>query len=187
MPKQSTMVNRLDAAEVSQLPPGVHKVEWVPDSRFPLCGTFVFHLEDYTVGYILRNDLLLDPRVKFVGLRQPHPLEPKIELRIQTVGGSPFSVVLESLRKRKAALSLLKARFKVAAGAAPVVQTEGEFYHGGGVDTPHKGFESIGHIDDDDDVDVEGVSSSRGGAGSVSGSGRIGSQSYSSLASSSLH
>lgn len=100
--------------------------------------------------------------------------------------------MLESLRKRKAALSLLKARFKVAAGAAPVVQSEGEFYHGGGVDTPHKGFESMGHLDDDDDLD--GVSSARGGGvaaggggGSVSvAGGRGAGQAYSSLASSSL-
>ncbi|EPT25693.1 DNA-directed RNA polymerase II RPB11A [Toxoplasma gondii ME49] len=132
MVKQSTMVNRLDAADVTELAPGVHKVEWVPDTRFPLCGTFVFHLEDYTIGYIIRNDLLNDPRVKFVGLRQPHPLEPKIELRIQTVSSNPFTLVLESLRKRKAGLSLLKARFKAAVGAAPVVQTtDGVLFHSG--------------------------------------------------------
>ncbi|OEH75568.1 DNA-directed RNA polymerase II subunit rpb11 [Cyclospora cayetanensis] len=117
MVKQSTSVNRPDAADVLELPPGVHKVEWVPDMRFPLCGTFTLYLEDYTVGYLLRNDLLRDKRVKFVGLRQPHPLTPSIELRIQAIDASPLQVFIEAVRRQRTCLSLLGALFKAAVDA----------------------------------------------------------------------
>lgn len=117
MAKQSTSVNRPDAADVLELPPGVHKVEWVPDMRFPLCGTFTLYLEDYTVGYLLRNDLLRDKRVKFVGLRQPHPLTPSIELRIQAVDVSPLQLFIEAVRRQRTCLSLLGALFKAAVDA----------------------------------------------------------------------
>lgn len=117
MAKQSTSVNRPDAADVLELPPGVHKVEWLPDMRFPLCGTFTLYLEDYTVGYLLRNDLLRDKRIKFVGLRQPHPLTPSIELRVQAIDASPLQVFLEAVRRQRTCLSLLGALFKAAVDA----------------------------------------------------------------------
>ncbi|CDJ69155.1 RNA polymerase II subunit RPB11, putative [Eimeria necatrix] len=117
MSKQSSAVNRPDAADLLELPPGVHKVEWAPDLRFPLCGTFTLYLEDYTVGYLLRNDLLRDKRVKFVGLRQPHPLTASIELRIQAVDVSPLQLFLETVRRQRTSLTFLGALFKAAVDA----------------------------------------------------------------------
>ncbi|KAL8449073.1 hypothetical protein Emed_003425 [Eimeria media] len=117
MVKQSTSVNRPDAADILELPPGVHKVEWTPDMRFPLCGTFTLYLEDYTIGYLLRNDLLRDKRIKFVGLRLPHPLTPSIELRVQAIDASPLQVFIEAIRRQRTCLSLLGALFKAAVDA----------------------------------------------------------------------
>ncbi|KAL8269679.1 hypothetical protein Esti_006387 [Eimeria stiedai] len=117
MVKQSTSVNRPDAADVLELPLGVHKVEWAPDMRFPLCGTFTLYLEDYTIGYLLRNDLLRDKRIKFVGLRLPHPLTPSIELRVQAIDASPLQVFIEAIRRQRTCLSLLGALFKAAVDA----------------------------------------------------------------------
>lgn len=140
MVKQSTSVNRPDAADVLELPPGVHKVEWVPDMRFPLCGTFTLYLEDYTVGYLLRNDLLRDKRVRFVGLRQPHPLTPSIELRVQAVDASPLQVFIEAVRRQRTCLSLLGALFKAAVDAhtntAGTMQSRGD-----PLGAPGSGFE----------------------------------------------
>ena len=51
-------------------------------------ATFTLHNEDHTVGNSLRYVLNKDPHVSFVGYSVPHPSEPKMNLRIQTVGSS---------------------------------------------------------------------------------------------------
>jgi DNA-directed RNA polymerase I and III subunit RPAC2 len=49
-------------------------------------ATFTLHNEDHTIGNSLRYVLNKDPQVSFVGYSVPHPSEPKMNLRIQTVG-----------------------------------------------------------------------------------------------------
>ena len=51
-------------------------------------ATFTLHNEDHTIGNSLRYVLNKDPQVSFVGYSVPHPSEPKMNLRIQTVGPS---------------------------------------------------------------------------------------------------
>ncbi|KAL8435837.1 hypothetical protein ACSSS7_002214 [Eimeria intestinalis] len=137
MVKQSTSVNRPDAADILELPAGVHKVEWTPDMRFPLCGTFTLYLEDYTIGYLLRKD----KRIKFVGLRLPHPLTPSIELRVQAIDASPLQVFIEAIRRQRTCLSLLGALFKAAVDAhsSTVGSVPGR---GDGVGAPTSVFEA---------------------------------------------
>ena len=42
--------------------------------------------EDHTLGNILRQQLLRDPRTRFAGYRKPHPLFDLVELKVQTDG-----------------------------------------------------------------------------------------------------
>ena len=48
------------------------------------CQTFVLHNEDHTLGNSLRYMIMKDPEVQYCGYSNPHPSEPKINLRIQT-------------------------------------------------------------------------------------------------------
>ncbi|KAL7067588.1 putative RNA polymerase II subunit RPB11 [Cryptosporidium serpentis] len=41
-------------------------------------------LEDHTLGNLLRTQLLRDPSVIFAAYKVPHPLEPMVQIRIQT-------------------------------------------------------------------------------------------------------
>jgi len=56
-------------------------------------ATFTLHNEDHTIGNSLRYVLNKDPQVSFVGYSVPHPSEPKMNLRIQTVGPSATSAL----------------------------------------------------------------------------------------------
>ena len=58
-------------------------------------ATFTFHHEDHTMGNTLRYVLNKDPEVSFVGYSVPHPSEPVMNLRLQTVG-PPATQVLQN-------------------------------------------------------------------------------------------
>ena len=79
-------MNAPELHELFVLPEGTLKVSYEEDSRIQHAGTFTILLEDHTLGNALRTALLLDPRVRFAGYRAPHPLENKIELKVQTNG-----------------------------------------------------------------------------------------------------
>lgn len=67
------------------------------ESPEPTAATFVFHHEDHTIGNTLRYILNKTPEVAFVGYSVPHPSEPKMNLRLQTVGPSATTVLHEAL------------------------------------------------------------------------------------------
>ena len=45
---------------------------------------FIINGEDHTFGNAVKMMLLRNPNVRFVAYRKPHPLENKIEIKIQT-------------------------------------------------------------------------------------------------------
>jgi DNA-directed RNA polymerase II subunit RPB11 len=47
--------------------------------------TFHIQREEHTLGNLLKTKLLQDPRVVFAGYKNPHPLEPSIDIRVQTL------------------------------------------------------------------------------------------------------
>jgi DNA-directed RNA polymerases I and III subunit RPAC2 len=49
------------------------------------CATYVFNNEDHTLGNLLRTVLSGHPEVEFVGYSIPHPSEPKMNVRLQTL------------------------------------------------------------------------------------------------------
>eukprot|EP00924_Labyrinthula_sp_SR-Ha-C_P007140 augustus_masked-scaffold_8-processed-gene-10.11-mRNA-1 protein AED:0.46 eAED:0.46 QI:0/-1/0/1/-1/1/1/0/113 len=53
--------------------------------------TFVFHKENHTLGNPLRKLILKDDRVDLAGYSIPHPMEPKMNIRIQTAEESGFT------------------------------------------------------------------------------------------------
>lgn len=44
--------------------------------------TIVMNLEDHTIGNLIRMHLLKNKEVKFAGYKVPHPLEPKVEIKV---------------------------------------------------------------------------------------------------------
>jgi DNA-directed RNA polymerase II subunit RPB11 len=92
-------MNAPEQHELFTLPAGVKKITYIEDSRIQFAGTFTIHLEDHTVGNILRMQLLQDERVRFAGYKAPHPLEYKIEVKVQTNGQiTPHQAVIEALQ-----------------------------------------------------------------------------------------
>ncbi|KAI5287725.1 DNA-directed RNA polymerase II core subunit [Ascosphaera aggregata] len=65
---------------------GEKKVEVTSDTRAASTSIFTFNKEDHTLGNLLRSQLLHNPHVAFAGYKIPHPLTPKMELRVQTDG-----------------------------------------------------------------------------------------------------
>ena len=60
-------------------------------------ATFTLHHEDHTMGNTLRYVLNKNPAVSFVGYSVPHPAEPKLQLRLQTVGPPAAAVLQDAL------------------------------------------------------------------------------------------
>ena len=60
---------------------------------------FIINKEDHTFGNAVKMMLLRNPKVRYVAYRKPHPLENKIELKIQTNGDiTTKNALIEALR-----------------------------------------------------------------------------------------
>ena len=69
--------------------------------------------EDHTLGNMIRCQLLKDPNVLFAGYKNPHPLEHKIILRIQTTSDyTPQDALRNAITDLISELSLFEERFK---------------------------------------------------------------------------
>lgn len=79
-------MNAPDKSELFVVPEDKNKVEFVEDTKIPNAGTFTIYLENHTLGNLMRMQLLKDRDVRFAGYRMPHPLENKIEIKVQTNG-----------------------------------------------------------------------------------------------------
>eukprot|EP01068_Selenidium_serpulae_P013179 Selendium_serpulae@DN5938_c0_g1_i1.p1 len=109
MGSRSAQVNKPDTFEVLELPDGVSKVEYKPDAALESCGTYTLFLEDHTVANLIRMQLLRDGNVWFAGYKVPHPLENKVEIRIQTSKRSyapqkAFHNALQTLQEEASAM-----------------------------------------------------------------------------------
>ncbi|CAL8094465.1 unnamed protein product [Orchesella dallaii] len=64
---------------------------------------------------MIRNQLLKDPHVLFAGYKQPHPLEHKIIIRVQTTADyTPQDAMRNAIMDLISELSLLEERFREA-------------------------------------------------------------------------
>jgi DNA-directed RNA polymerase II subunit RPB11 len=95
-PDQTLTARRFVLAE------GSAKAQYTPDTKLENAGSFMMLQEDHTMGNLLRMQLHADRHVTFAGYRIPHPLEPKLVVRVQTNGvKTPVQAVehaLEDLR-----------------------------------------------------------------------------------------
>eukprot|EP01036_Dinobryon_divergens_P029961 gene29961-39137_t len=59
----------------------------------PQSATFVFGNEDHTLGNALRYVLMKRPETDFCGYSVPHPYEPKMNVRLQTINYPAIAVL----------------------------------------------------------------------------------------------
>ena len=91
-----------------------NRVEYEKDEKFSDTGVFTILLEDHTLGNIAKMMLLRNPKVRFAGYRKPHPLENKVELKIQTNGEiTPAQAFKEALKNLVEDCDMATKRFGV--------------------------------------------------------------------------
>lgn len=83
------------------------------EAKISNAATFTFNKEDHTLANMLRAQLLLNPNVIFAGYRVPHPLEPRVEIKVQTDGEkTPHQVLRTATEELILVLAETKKQFK---------------------------------------------------------------------------
>ncbi|KAG9393604.1 RNA polymerase Rpb3/Rpb11 dimerization domain [Carpediemonas membranifera] len=73
-------------------------VEMNKSEKHTHMAMFRFFKEDSTIGCIIRDLLLENPHITFAGHRVPHPLQPELQVQVQTDGSiSPEDAMIEAL------------------------------------------------------------------------------------------
>jgi len=94
---------------------GEKKVIIELDTKVPNAALITINKEDHTLGNMIRNQLLKGPHVLFAGYKQPHPLEHKIIIRVQTTADyTPQDAMRNAIMDLISELSLLEERFREA-------------------------------------------------------------------------
>ncbi|CAB4069452.1 RPB11 [Lepeophtheirus salmonis] len=94
---------------------GEKKITKEQDTKVPNASIFTINKEDHTLGNLVRHQLLKDPNVLFTGYKNPHPLENKIILRIQTTSDyTPLDALMNAITDLISELSLFEESFKDA-------------------------------------------------------------------------
>ncbi|KAI8809743.1 DNA-directed RNA polymerase II subunit J [Cladochytrium replicatum] len=106
-------MNAPDRFELFVIPDGQQKVEMVKDPKIPNAATFTILKEDHTLGNVLRAQLLKNPKVLFAGYKMPHPLEHKIEIKVQTTPDTnPLAVIQQELNNLISEVQNIKLKFE---------------------------------------------------------------------------
>ncbi len=83
------------------------------EAKISNAATFTFNKEDHTLANMLRAQLLLNKHVIFAGYRVPHPLEPRVEIKVQTDGEkTPHQVLRTATEELILVLAETKKQFK---------------------------------------------------------------------------
>mmetsp|Transcript_17361 Transcript_17361/g.42433 ORF Transcript_17361/g.42433 Transcript_17361/m.42433 type:complete len:124 (-) Transcript_17361:368-739(-) len=92
--------------------PDETKITVEEDTKIEAAANFMLIKEDHTIGNPLRVQLLRDQSVLFAGYRMPHPLEDKMQLKIQTKSTSnPQLALTDALRALQDELVHLQTQF----------------------------------------------------------------------------
>ncbi|AWU76654.1 hypothetical protein CAS74_000598 [Pichia kudriavzevii] len=106
-------MNAPDRFELFILPDGVPKLQITPDSRVPNCLLIKFEREDHTLGNLLREELINDPKVLFAAYKIEHPLFANFMMRLQTEEGYNPRIALKAACNRLIQkISVLNEKFK---------------------------------------------------------------------------
>ncbi|TKR83265.1 hypothetical protein L596_016886 [Steinernema carpocapsae] len=109
------MSNAPNAFECFRLEEDEKKITFEKCTKVPNAVIFTINKEDHTLGNVLKHQLLKDPQVLFAGYRNPHPLDHKILLRVQTTPETtPFDVLNGAITDLFSELSLFEERFNEA-------------------------------------------------------------------------
>ena len=88
---------------------GEKKITREQDTKVPNAAVFTINKEDHTVGNMIRQQLLKDPNVLFAGYKNPHPMENKVVLRIQTTSDyAPNDALMNAITDLISELSLFE-------------------------------------------------------------------------------
>ena len=88
-------------------------IKSIDDTRRQNASTILVQSQDHTLGNVVRYQLLKDNRVRFAGYKKPHPLEERIEVRVQTNGDvKPEDAVREACTKLHEELDSLAENFR---------------------------------------------------------------------------
>ena len=102
MASKTALVDRPNIFGDTDIPKGISKIYSTTDSRVPNCTNFTIHMEDHTLGHLLCCQLLKDPAVLFAAYHMPHPLENKVEIRIQASDCStPYTALYNAIVQRQ--------------------------------------------------------------------------------------
>ena len=92
---------------------GEKKITREQDTKVPNAAVFTINKEDHTLGNMIRQQLLKDPNVLFAGYKNPHPMENKVQLRIQTTSDyAPNDALMNAITDLISELSLFEERFR---------------------------------------------------------------------------
>ncbi|KAK7087378.1 DNA-directed RNA polymerase II subunit RPB11-a-like [Littorina saxatilis] len=92
---------------------GEKKIIIEKDTKVPNAAIFTVNKEDHTLGNMITTQLLKDPQVLFAGYKNPHPLEHKFIVRIQTTADyTPSEAMTNAITDLLSEVSLLEERFK---------------------------------------------------------------------------
>ncbi|KAF7836056.1 DNA-directed RNA polymerases II, IV and V subunit 11 [Senna tora] len=106
-------MNAPDRYERFVLPEGTKKVSYEKDTRLSETGRFTLEKEDHTLGNVLRMQVHRDPNVLFAGYKVSHPLQNKVELRIQTtIQSSPVQAYNQAINDLDKELDHMKNAFE---------------------------------------------------------------------------
>ncbi|KAM0749905.1 DNA-directed RNA polymerase II [Meredithblackwellia eburnea MCA 4105] len=98
--------------ELFALADGEPKLTVDEDTKIPNAATITVNKEDHTLANMLRAQLLLLDYVTFAGYRIPHPLEPRVVIKIQTDGScTPIQAVQAACDELIRALVVVKNQF----------------------------------------------------------------------------
>ncbi|KDN43546.1 RBP11-like subunits of RNA polymerase [Tilletiaria anomala UBC 951] len=107
------MSNAPDRFALFMLLPGEKRVEIKEDTRIPNAVTVTLHKEDHTLGNMIRQAVLSQPGIMFCGYKVPHPLEPRVQIRIQTNGEqTPVQVLQTACEKLITQIDDVRTQFK---------------------------------------------------------------------------
>jgi DNA-directed RNA polymerase subunit L len=80
--------------------------------RFSGIATFIFRLEDHTIGNIVRINLLKDKQnVAFAGYKKGHPLINNVEVKVMSKPEEPRATLLKCLKDIRDQVSDIKSDF----------------------------------------------------------------------------
>lgn len=105
-------MNAPESHELFSVPEGREKLSVTHDSRAPFTSTFTIQREDHTLGPLLSYSAFRSPATLFAGYRVPHPLDPQVQLRIQTNGHlSPTEALRAGLQESVDELGKMEIQF----------------------------------------------------------------------------